>query len=246
MSLSLSAAASGAALYGPATGDDLPGIVLLHGSEGPGAGWAHRFAAILAAEGFLALPHAYGTGDVWGAGPVRDVALEPAVAAGRELAAHPRCSGRVGLFGWSLGGQKALLLAALWGAELPYAAVAAHAPSDVVTGAFDPAVFRAGGAWRQTGPEAPRAWVAAGQEDALAPGTPIAVERYPGPVFLSVGLADAVWDPGQSARLAARRRALGLPVTLWQAEGQGHAFDWDTEPELWRRLGGFFRDALSA
>ena len=37
------------------------------------AGWAHRFAVILAAHGVLALPHSYGTGDVWGAGEIGDV-----------------------------------------------------------------------------------------------------------------------------------------------------------------------------
>ncbi len=229
-------------IYAPAT--PAPGVVILHGSEGPMAGWGHRFAAILAAHGFAALPLSYGTGDFWGAGPIRDVPLQPVLDAGAALAAHPWCNGRVGLFGWSMGGQKAMVLASLLDSLDPFAAIAAHAPSDVVMGAFDPDLFRAGQSWKRLDPDAPRAWRHPGADAALTPGTPIAVETYPGPMFLSVGLADDIWDPAMTARLAQRRRTAGRPVELWQAEGQGHGFDFDTEPELWRRLTAFFRQAL--
>jgi hypothetical protein len=36
---------------GPGTGTGLPGVVVVHGPEGRGAGWSRRFAAILAAHG---------------------------------------------------------------------------------------------------------------------------------------------------------------------------------------------------
>ena len=54
--LTLEATAAGP-IYGP--GDDrdaLVGVVIVHGSEGPMAGWAHRFAALLAARTGEALP----------------------------------------------------------------------------------------------------------------------------------------------------------------------------------------------
>ena len=232
--------------HGPiyAPDEPAPGIVILHGSEGPMAGWSHRFAAILAAHGFAALPLSYGTGDFWGAGPIQDVPIQPMIDAAHEFAAHDWCSGQVGLFGWSMGGQLAMLLASLLPTTKPYAGIAAHAPSDVVMGAFDPAVFRAGRSWRRLEPDAPRAWVMQGEDTRLAPGREIAVERYEGPMFLSVGLADDVWSPDMTARLAARRENAGRPVELWQAEGQGHGFDFDTEPELWRRLTHFFSTHL--
>ncbi|MCC6008896.1 MAG: prolyl oligopeptidase family serine peptidase [Rhodobacteraceae bacterium] len=231
------------ALYGPETGTDIPAIVILHGSEGAGSGWAHRFAAILAAHGMLALPLPYGEGDVWGAGPIRDVSLRAVPAAGRALASHSR-AGRVGLLGWSKGGEMALLAAALSGKDTPFACVAAHAPPAIVTPAFDPEAFRAGRWGRDMGPESPRAWLWPGEEDALVPGTPLPVERIAVPVFLSIGLADSVVAPEGVQAMAARLSELGRAPDLMCAEGQDHAFDWATEPLFWSRLIAFLRRHL--
>ena len=226
-------------VYGPAPGErGLPGVVLVHGAEGPGAGWSHRFAAILAAHGFLALPVAFGEGDIFGAGPIAGVDLSAIPAAGRALAAHPRASGRVGLFGWSKGGEAALLVAAL--ASAPFACVAAHAPPATVTGAVDPAAIRAGAALSRA-PDAPRAWVWAGHDAGLAPGTPIAVERAGVPLFLSSGTADAVVPHAEALALAARAPR----AELFVAEGQGHGLDFDAEPLLWARLTAFLRRHLA-
>jgi dipeptidyl aminopeptidase/acylaminoacyl peptidase len=238
LGLTLGLLGGGWPVYGPAAGAALPGVVILHGGEGPGAGWSHRFAAILAAQGMLALPLSFGTGDVFGAGAIREVDLGIVPAAARSLAAHPRASGRVGLFGWSKGGEMALLVAALGGAD--FACVAAHAAADRVGNAFDAAAFRAGAPAAAFDPAGPRAWTWAGHDAALEPGAAIAVETYGGPVFLSVGTADEVWDHRMTLRLAARLAAAGRPADLMVAEGQGHGFAFDREPELWARLGAFF------
>lgn len=47
-------------------------------------------------------------------------------------------------------------------------------------------------------------------------------------------------------RLAQRRQEAGRSVDLFVAEGQGHGFAFDREPELWARLVPFFRTHLSA
>jgi pimeloyl-ACP methyl ester carboxylesterase len=229
-------------VYGPVRAErggagGLPGVVLVHGAEGPGAGWSHRFAAILAAHGFLALPVACGAGDLFGAGPMADVDLGVIPGAGRALAAHPRASGRVGLFGWSKGGEAALLVASL--APDPFACVAAHAPPATVTGAVDPAALRAG-AGLSRAPDAPRAWAWAGHDEALAPGTPIAVERSRVPLFLSSGTADAVVPHEEALALAARAPG----ADLFALDGQGHGLDFDAEPLLWARLTAFLRRHL--
>ena len=231
------------AVYGPAGGaTGLPAVVVLHGGEGPMAGWSHRFAAILAAHGFLALPLGYGTGDFFAAGPIRAVDLAAVPAAGRALAAHPRAA-RVGLFGWSKGGEAALLAASL-DPDTPFAAVAAHAAPDRVTGAFDPDALRRGDRWLLDAPTDPRAWVWQGRDAPLAPGTAIPVEAAPMPLFLSVGTADEIWPAAQTLGMAERLAAAGRPAELLVGEGQGHAYDFTTEPQLWARLCGFFGQHL--
>ncbi|MFN3936961.1 MAG: alpha/beta hydrolase family protein [Gemmobacter sp.] len=243
MTLSLHQFGDWGPVYGPEGGNGLPAVVILHGSEGPMAGWSHRFAAILAAHGLLALPLSYGRGDFWSAGRIEDEPLDRVIAAGAALADHPR-AGRVGLLGWSKGGEMALLVGSLMGPGAPFACVAAHAPTGLVTGAFDPDAFRAGiaaGAPRlATDPAGPRAWVWPGKDDRLAPGAPIPIEDCPVPVFLSIGTADPVVDPARTLALADRLAAAGRPADLLEAEGQGHGYDFDTEPVLWRRLLSFF------
>lgn len=226
-------------VYGPAEGAGLPGVVILHGAEGPMAGWSHRFAAILAAHGMLALPWSYGAGDFFGAGPVQEVDLSALPAAGTALAAHPRGNGRAGLFGWSKGAEAALISAAL-APSGTFACVAAHAPPDRVLGAVDPAVLRAGGRWRRDAPGDPRAWVWPGRDAELVPGTALPVTAATMPLFLSVGTADEVWPAAQTLTLARRLTEAGRPAELFVAEGQGHGFDFDTEPQLWARLLAFF------
>jgi len=249
MSLHLEQFGAHGALYGPAGDGRAPGVVILHGSEGPMAGWNHRFAALLAAQGFLCLPHGYGEGDFWGAGPIRDVPLPAVCDAGAALAGHPRCTGRVGLFGWSKGGEMALLVGSLMGQGGPFGCIAAHAPTGLVTGAFDAAAFRAGlasGAARlPVDPAGPRAWVWPGLDDRLAPGAPIPVEDCPVPVFLSIGTADPIVDPARTLALADRLAAAGRPADLLVAEGQGHGYDFDTEPVLWQRLTAFLARHLA-
>lgn len=230
-------------LYGPKARTGLPGVVILHGSEGPTAAWSHRFAAILAAHSMLALPHACGTGDYWGAGPIGDVPLPDALAAVADLAAHPRCRD-VGVFGWSMVGQMALVLAACHGSAEGLHFVAAHAAPVLVHGAFDPMRFREGGKVRRPNADALRAWAWAGHEEALVPGVKIDVAAYPGPMFLSVGLADEIRDPDDTRTLAAARRTAGLPVEVFLAEDQGHALDFGIEPEFWRRRCDFIGRAV--
>lgn len=242
MTLSIDPIAGIGPLYHPRDAAPWPGLMILHGSEGPGAGWSHRFAAILAAHGIAALPYGYGTGDVWGAGAIEAVDIGAISDAASRLRDDPRIA-TLDLFGWSRGGELAMHLAAILGPDLPFRRVAAHAPADECILAFNIAKFRAG--MRHEGPlaDGPRAWRWQGHDDQLVPGRKIEIERFPRPVFLSVGTADEVWDHQMTLNLAARLEAAGNPPDLFIAEGQGHAFDFGTEPELWARLLAFIRRA---
>ncbi|MTI44471.1 bile acid acyltransferase/acyl-CoA thioester hydrolase-like protein [Roseibium hamelinense] len=213
--------------YGPAGEGPFPGIVVLHGSEGGWSGWSHRIAVILAAHGFIAYPHPYSrSANFWNAGAIKDVPLETTVAALRAFRSFSPCSGKAGIYGVSRGAEHALLVATLmakYDLEGSADAIAAHAAPDVVCGAFDAKNRREQGdpGWRAWDPSE-RAWSWNGQSDDLLPTTPIEIERYDGPIFLSHGLADAVWSPDMTRRLEARLRRAGRQPVVCLYDDEPH------------------------
>src|SRR5579862_5631848 len=207
--------------YGPAGNDPFPTVLLLHGSEGGWSGWSHRDAVILAAHGFLALPFSYSRGgNTWRAGDIVDVPLDKTADALRALREHS-LTGKIGLYGISRGAEHALLLASVMAKEdtqgLPDA-VAVHAASDYVVCGFiaaDP-----GAPWN---PEL-KAWTWRGSYAALpAPGQPIEIENYGGPMLLSHGSFDLLWEVERTRNLAARLRAAGHNPEVNIYDGQGHS-----------------------
>ena len=195
--------------YGPSGEGRFPAVLILHGSEGGLSGWSHRTAVLFAAHGYLAYPHTYSTdGNVWNAGAIRDVPIDRTEQALSALCEFASCSGKVGVYGVSRGGEHALLLAALMAAEGAghrIDALAAHGAADVVCGAFDAKRYRDSGdpGW-QTWDPAERAWTWRGSSESLKPTTPIPIERYDGPICLSHGVEDRVWDVEMTRRLQRR------------------------------------------
>ncbi|MFG6178185.1 alpha/beta hydrolase family protein [Halomonas sp. THAF12] len=231
--------------YGPAGDGPFPGILILHGSEGGFSGWSHRLAVLFAAHGFLAYPHAYSRGgNVWNAGAIEEVALDRTAEAMAALRESAYCSGQVGMHGVSRGGEHALLLASLMAEEGLAGqadALAAHAPADVVCGAFDARSFRDSGdpGW-QAWDAASRAWAWRGSSERLKPTTRIEIERYAGPVLLSHGVEDATWSVDMTRRLAERLGARGGYVETHLYEGEGHMLRGEAENLHHEQLLRFF------
>ena len=245
-------------LYAPAGDGRWPAILLLHGSEGDRGWLGHREAALFAAHGFLALPFAYSSGgNPWVGGDIWETDLDRTEAALAALRAHPRCDGRLGLYGWSRGAEHALLVTALMAeAASPHLpdALAAHAPPDTVQGAWRNLFARSRDA--EDGLPPPPTW--AFRSDRFRPdlaawrwrgrqvsaAAPIALEAYAGPVFLSVGDRDELWPAEMTPRLAARLRAAGRDPEVHIYEGQAHMPD----PATWNvhleRLLSFFHRHL--
>lgn len=230
--------------YGPPGEGPFPAVMIFHGSEGAWSGWSHRDAVLLAAHGFFAFPFGYSIGgNGWNAGSIEDVPLDRSVEALAALRAFPVVVGKVALYGVSRGAEHALLLASLMARDgldgLPDA-VAAHSPPDVICGAFDARHYRDSGdpGWQPWDP-ARRAWTWRGQSDDLLPTTPIEIERYPGPLFLSHGTADQVWSVEMTRRLAARLERHGRTPEVHYYEGQDHIPGSAAENEHHEYLLGF-------
>ncbi len=236
--------------YGPSGDGAFPAVMLLHGSEGAGAGWSHRNAVVLAAHGFLAFPLGYSKGgNAWNAGHIVDVPLDRSVDALAALRAFPHVGPKVGLFGSSRGAEHALLLAALMARDdlpgLPDA-LAVHSPPDVVCGAFDARMWRDRGdpGWQVWDP-GKRAWTWRGGSEDLLPTTPIEVERYAGPIYISHGTADRVWSVDMTHRLVDRLRGAGRTPEVHLYEGQDHQLDDAAENQQSERLISFWRRHLA-
>lgn len=235
--------------YGPPGDGPFPTVMVLHGSEGAWSGYSHLTAAILAAHGFLAFPFGYSRGgNVWNAGNILDVPLDRTVEALAALRGLP-ISGRVGLYGVSRGAEHALLLTSLMARDeltgVPDA-VAVHAAPDVVCGAFVGANWRDAGdpGWQPWDP-AERAWTWRSSSDGLLPTTPIEIERYDGPVFMSHGTRDSVWSVEMTRRLEARLIRGGRTPEVHYLPGCGHALDGADENDHHLRLMAFFERALA-
>ncbi len=213
--------------YGPAGEGPFPAIVVLHGSEGGWSGWSHRTAVMLAAHGFLAYPHSYSRdGNAWNAGSIVEVPLDRTVDALNAVRAFGFCTGQVGLYGVSRGGEHALLVASLMARDGMAGgpdAIAVHSPADVVCGAFDAKRWRDKGdpGWQVWDP-ALRAWTWKGSSEALLPSTPIEIERYSGPMFLSHGVQDSIWSVEMTRRLEQRLIDNGRTPIVHYYPGEDH------------------------
>ena len=200
----------------------------------------------MAGNGFCTIALAYSRGgNAWHAGDIVDVDLDETESMLIWMRESGMTSGQVGLYGTSRGAEHALLVTSLMARErsigLPDA-VAVHAPSDMIVKAFSARKIGAG-IVLPLGP-AERAWRWRGTTDGLAPGSPIEIERYDGPLFISHGEQDTLWSVDCTHRLAERLRAAGRAPEVHIYKGEGHHLRPETERMHYLRVVDFFGRAL--
>jgi dienelactone hydrolase len=187
--------------YRPATGEAVPGVLVLGGPEGGLASYVMREAALLASHGFAALALAY---FYIGSLPDRLAAipLEYFGSAIGWLRDQTSVRGdRLGVMGTSRGGELALLL----GAHYPeLEAVVSYVGSGIVF----PSPMGDEPAWTFHGkpvPSIPNPFDILQANPEQIEKAQIAVERTNGPVLLISGDADQVWPSTQLSQVAMYR-----------------------------------------
>ncbi|EDY84642.1 BAAT / Acyl-CoA thioester hydrolase C terminal domain family protein [Verrucomicrobiia bacterium DG1235] len=242
--------ADGGSLFKPLGAEPLPSILVLHGSEGGDSGWSHLKAMWLAQYGFNTYPLNYSVeGSPWHAGNIVDVDLARTQNALHYLREEVSLGKKVGIYGFSRGAEHALLLASLMAKEsvrkdLPDA-IAVHSPTDTVAGPFRPKNHSAISP-ELNSPLSPAAWRWKGSSKDILLGTPIKIERYQGPVFISHGTADTIWSCQRSRNLEVRLRAAGHSPEIHYYDGQGHTLDKASNSIQQKRLVAFFKAKLSS
>ena len=254
-----------AQFYAPAAGfpTPAPAIVVLGGSDGGLAPYSLHTAALLASHGYATLVVAY-FGDFGAIGSLpptlENVPLEYFANAIAWLQEQPIVDpSRLGVLGFSRGGELALLL----GAYYPeFSAVVSYVGSGYVTAGFNPADPYAENpqpAWTWGG-EAVPAYPSWTWNDELVPSyastpvpTPdeleaaeIPVEQINGPVLLIAGESDGVWDSSSLSQVAwerLRRKEHPWPSQFLNYPGADHSIGAPYMPMAFE--GGGFGTPLS-
>jgi dienelactone hydrolase len=200
-----------ATLYSPrgCSAERKPAIVLLHGWLKKGATDTELewYADLLAEEGYVVLvPLMRG----WGGGQNDCGLSQPAdIARAIEwLAAQPDVDpNRIGIVGFSFGGQVALLTGAL--SRRVKAIVSYYAPTDMVK-----LKEYQGRYWD--------AWAASCESDPIKPSPVSVAGQIKAPVLLIQGDADTTVPPEQAEEMENALRASGDSVQLYLESGAGH------------------------
>jgi dienelactone hydrolase len=216
-------------------------------------------ASVLATQGFNVLVFCYFDCGRALNGPramLRNVEASSVLDAVAWMRSQKNNNGAVAVYGFSRGAELAMIAGSLEGtpAQTPDALIA-HSPSDVFNGPvswdwFEPACWVCRKAscpagspntdfyWNPSCGEANNpalvdftlsAWLVHGK--LVAAGTRIPVEKFSGPVLLTVGLKDELWPADQTKRIEATLRAVGTSVQAHYFPEGGHVLQGKDEIE---------------
>ncbi|MGZ3722323.1 MAG: alpha/beta hydrolase family protein [Bdellovibrionales bacterium] len=243
---------SGSRYYVPNDAKKHTSIVMLHGSEGGSVPYIDGEANLLAAQGYAVLVLCYFDCNRGINGPRQTLEnVNPAIVldAVAWLRVQGRSDSKVYVYGFSRGAELALIVGSLpmTPANHPNGIVA-HSPSDVFNSAWnwdwqEPAcwICKAGANqcqssspqsaydWNSSCGQDPRAmdfsrsaWVIAGRN--IPSETRIEIEKYDGPILITVGEADEVWPVDQTKRIEKTLQQAGRPAEIHYFPNQGHVF----------------------
>ena len=231
-------------------------VLMLHGSEGGSAFLIKPEADILASQGFAVLLLCYFDCQRGLVGPrqtLRNVEVSVVTNAIAWLRQQEWSNGKVVLYGFSRGGELAMVVGALQtNTGSQPSALIAHSPGDVHYSSWNWS-WREPGCWicaqascpgpvpqpghqwnRACGPDDERrmdfsvsAWLIDGRT--IPSRRLIEVERIDRPVLITVGEDDQTWSPEQTRRIEASMRAAGHSPEVHYFPAAGHVFGGDDE-----------------
>ena len=224
-------------------------IVMLHGSEG-GSARSLSEAGILTMQGFVVLSLCYfdcGRGLTGPRATLKNVDTGLVLDAVKWLRDQPQSNGKVVVYGFSRGGELAMVTGSLDGGQRLPDALIAHTPSDIFNGPYnwdwnEPACWickigtcpakspNSDYRWNPAcGPDDPTtidqsksAWFINGSN--VPSHTRIEIEKFKGPILITVGEADDMWPVDQTRRIESTLKSMGRPAEVHYFPGAGHIF----------------------
>lgn len=237
-------------------------IVMLHGSEGGSAPYIDAEANILAMQGHSVLVLCYFDCNRGLTGPrqtLKNIEATIVLDAVGWLRHQPQSDGKVVVYGFSRGAELAMIVGSLdFSKSNRPSALIAHSPSDVFNGPWnwswrEPACWlcKAGVGkcsastahsdfqWNPScGPDDPNqidqsksAWLVLGVSVPI--NHQIKIEKYDGPILITVGEEDEVWPVDQTRRLEATLKKAGRTPEIHYFPNGSHGFK--GEDEITRR-----------
>jgi dienelactone hydrolase len=229
-------------------------ILMLHGSEGGSRRSLAGEANLLASMGYGVMTYCYFDCNRGLTGPrqtLQDVELTQVQAAMSWLRQHSASNNKVVVYGFSRGAELSMILGSLSSTrENRPSAIIAHSPSDVYNGAYnwdwnEPAcwicILGEGQCTKDSKETEYRwnpscnpkndinkmdftqsAWRLNGVN--ISTGTPIAIEKYDGPIMITVGTKDTVWPFEQTQRLEERLKKSGRVPEVIYFSNADHGF----------------------
>lgn len=244
---------SGSRLYTPTDDAKHTSIIILHGSEGGSEPFLDVEANILATQGYSVMVYCYFDCGRDLAGPkqtLKNVEVTTVMNAVAWFRKQPQSNGRVVVYGFSRGAELTMIVGSLpmTAANRPDALIA-HSPSDVFNFPWNWA-WLSEACWickkglGQCGKDAPESdflWnPACGPDDpdkidytksawlinGVNPPTDkrIEIEKYDGPILITIGDKDEVWSADQTRRIEATLKAAGRNPEVHYFPNEGHVF----------------------
>lgn len=244
---------SGSAFYSANNQEKKTSILMLHGSEGGSANYINVEAAVLATQNYSVLAFCYFDCNQAPNGykqTLKNIELAKLFEAIQWLRSQPTSNGKVIVYGFSRGAELSLILGSLSEElNIKIDGVIAHAPSDKYVVPYNsnwknPICWLCVAGVNQCNEQSPpeaywwnmkcgdydfnlqsspnSAWLLNGE--AIVAWKRIEIEKYNGPLLITVGEKDEVWPADQTRRIEATLIAAGKKAKIHYFPNAGHSF----------------------